>query len=588
MRKRPPPRRSAIEELRALGAVNDLHDDEVPRSRASHVRPAPGGGGIEIQIGVDISRMASQATEALGADPETFQRSGSLVRVARVANDEESRRSKLPVGAPMIVPMSQATLKSRLSKLARWTNRSVRDGEVRWIGARPDTDAVAAVLDARAWPGIPVLAGVTDTPFLRPDGSVAQAAGYDAMTGFLFVPTDTFPTVADAPSADDARDALAQLTEVFADFPFATDAARMVPVAALLTVLARPAIDGSVPLFGMDATTRGSGKTLCADAFNVIATGRASRTTVPTKEEEFRKVLDGYALQGVSTIVLDNVAGPFGGAALDAYITARDTVDCRILGRTGQVTVPWRGLLCITGNNLSPTGDTIRRMVVARLEPQCERPEDRDEFRHRDLLGYVRAARPRLVAAALTVLRAYYVAEQPDQRLGTWGSFEAWARLIPPAIVFAGGANVLDARLTHDGERDDDVRALETIVTRLPALGGDPRGLRVRDIIDALYPADRRRGEAAPDGFEDLRDAIEALVRSHPGKPPSTRQIGDAFKKFRGRYVAGRRLVGAADSHTKVMRWRIEELQSAGSAGTSGVIPIPSLGPDLYREGVVN
>ncbi len=48
-----------------------------------------------------------------------------------------------------------------------------------------------------------------------------------------------------------------------------------------------------------------------------------------------------------------------------------------------------------------------------------------------------RTERPRLVRAALTLLRAWVVAGRPDMGLPLWGSFEEWSRVVPAALVFA-------------------------------------------------------------------------------------------------------------------------------------------------------
>lgn len=44
--------------------------------------------------------------------------------------------------------------------------------------------------------------------------------------------------------------------------------------------------------------------------------------------------------------------------------------------------------------------------MVSRLEPKEEKPEERTEFRHRDLLEWLSQNRPAAVAAALTMVRA--------------------------------------------------------------------------------------------------------------------------------------------------------------------------------------
>lgn len=537
------------------------------------IRKAKGeGGGIhiappddrpQIKIGPDIERMSRQAITSLADDAETFQRAGMLVHVGRVDCEDAARSQRLPIGSPVIFPMTRATLRARLSHCVRWVVRRIRDGESSWQETKPDPDAVSAVLEARVWRGVRYLVGVTETPILRRDGTILTEPGYDASTGYLYLPTDRYPAIPDDPDVRTARDALEQLREPFHDFPFCSDAARDVLVAAILTVFARAAMPGAVPGFGHDASTRGSGKTLAADVVSLIACGRSSRTTYPKEEEELRKVLDGYAIGGASVVVIDNVVGPFGGAALDAYLTAHETVDVRMLGATGQHTVPWRGLLLLTGNNLDPRGDTVRRMLQARLEPTSERPEDRDGFRHPVLRDYVLRSRPRLVAAALTLLRAFFVAGQPDMGLKPWGSFEAWSTLIPRAILFAGGADVLQARMGSGdaADVDPDMMALSTLLESLPRLATDGRPIRARDIVDALWPGGHLpRADEPPDGFDDLRDALEQLTRCPAGRAPGSRHVGEMLRRHRGRWLGGRRLIGDTGAgHGKVAHWRVEK-----------------------------
>lgn len=514
----------------------------------------------EIKIGVDIDRMARQATAALADDPDTYVRGGALVHVARA--DRTRKRSPIVVGSPVIRNMTRSTLRSRLSRVARWLTYKDKG----WSPVTPSETATGAVLDEGTWPGVPPLVGVTETPMLRPDGTVLQEPGYDEDTGYLYVPSETYPPIPADPDQAAARDALDQLRLIFRSgekgFPFVSDAAQMVPIAAVLTLLARAAIDGSVPCVVVDASTKGSGKSLLTDAISIVAIGRAaSRTTYPEETEELRKVLDGYALQGAPLVGIDNVDHPLGGAALDAFLTAHDTVDVRELGRTGQRMVPWRAVIFATGNNVTFAGDTIRRVIRARLEPDCEKPEDRTDFAIDDLRVEAKCARARLVAAAMTILRAFVIADRPGSRDYRWGSFEAWAALIPPAIVFAGGANVLDARVKDSPENDPITAALGALLTHMPRLANESTNLRARDIIHALYAKDEHphHAPAPPDGYDDLRDAIELLTRTPSGKTPGTRQLGDAFRRMRGRWVNGRRLMSEIDQHAKVVRWYVEQ-----------------------------
>ena len=72
-----------------------------------------------------------------------------------------------------------------------------------------------------------------------------------------------------------------------------------------------------------------------------------------------------------------------------AFITADAMVD-RVLGKSESIRIPNRALLILTGNNLQFQGDLGRRVIPCDLDPGCEFPEDRADFR--DPVGAPQAA----------------------------------------------------------------------------------------------------------------------------------------------------------------------------------------------------
>lgn len=512
----------------------------------------------EIHVGSDIVRMSDAAIEALVDDTETYQRGGQLVHVARALGGVGAvHRMKRAAGSPTIRPMTTATLAARMSTAVRWLTRK-RDS---FVQTTPPAAVVAAVLDRGAWKDIKTLVGVSESPYMRDDGTVCQKDGFDDASGYLYIPNARYPEVPEHPNQGDAQDAWRELTGAFGLFPFSNDHGLAAVMSAVLTLLARSAIEGAVPGIVLDATTPGSGKTLLADAISVIATGRpAARTTWPDEEgEELRKVLDGYAITGERFISVDNVDGALRGSALDAYLTAQDLVSVRELGRTGQLQVPWRGMLSFSGNNVDIRGDTRRRVLHVRLVPNCEKPEERQGLPN--LLHVLHLTRPSLITGALTILRAYTAARYPNLSTRSWGSFEGWARLIPPAIKYASGLDPMDAQVTDDdhGGGDPGIRALTAILLALPQM--DPKGMTTRQIVHLLYPGGRPPGrEAPPDGFEAVREAVEVLAPPRSGGVPATSTLGYRLRHYRGRIVDGKRLV-ADTAHAGVMRWKAEPVE---------------------------
>jgi hypothetical protein len=84
------------------------------------------------------------------------------------------------------------------------------------------------------------------------------------------------------------------------------------------------------------------------------------------------------------------------------------------------------------------TGDLPRRSFSIRLDANAERPWERTGFRIRDLEQYIDANRGNLLAAALTIIRAWYTHGKPMVPIPALGSFQEWADTIGSVLAFAG------------------------------------------------------------------------------------------------------------------------------------------------------
>jgi hypothetical protein len=524
-----------------------------------------GDGRPTIPIDTDVERMANETIAALAEDGRTFQRSGELVHVTRASASVESKRSRAPhaEGAPLIRTLSLPTLREREATVIRWVKVNA-EGEAR--SALPPDVVTSAVHSRGQWKDIPHLIAITESPFMRPDGTIVQTPGYDEKTGYLYEPNAEFPRIPDRPSHDEAHACLATLIDLYQDFPYVDDAARMVPISTQLTIQVRAAIEGPVPGHAIDAANKGTGKTLGASVPVEIATGRPPPlATFPTGrggQEELEKMLGAYALAGVPVVFFDNVpvGVDFGGAPLEKVLTAPGKVSLRRLGVSETPELPWNALVLATGNNMAIAEETARRIVAARMVSPLERPEERTGFKY-DLPKHIRAHRPVLVAAGLTIVRAYVAAGCPDTGTLTLGSFEAWSRLIPRAIVWAGGADIMGARVTVRGDTDEATAQLATILTTLTRLTREhPGGLSTNAILDALYPGPRP--DEPPDGWEELRRALESATGARPGMRPDASRLGTYFRGVRDRTISlddgGRKaslvIVG---THARANRWGV-------------------------------
>jgi len=93
----------------------------------------------------------------------------------------------------------------------------------------------------------------------------------------------------------------------------------------------------------------------------------------------------------------------------------------RLLGYSKQVEVIINAAVYATGNNLTIANDLTDRTLLCSLDAGCERPGARHfDF---DVIEDIHSERERLVIAALTVLRAWHVAGEP-QPADPMGGFE--------------------------------------------------------------------------------------------------------------------------------------------------------------------
>tara|TARA_R110002049_G_scaffold72490_7_gene187573 strand:- start:156155 stop:158947 length:2793 start_codon:yes stop_codon:yes gene_type:complete len=500
-----------------------------------------------------------------------YQRGGMLVHVIEETKpDATSKGGKVSIakGTPRIRPLPVPQLKLRVADACQLiVEKETGDGDFEKQAVPPPnwlTDGIHTAGDYGD--AVRSLDGIITAPTIRVDGSILQQPGWDAKTGLLFRPSMKFQPVPEKPSESDAKAAANRLLEVVSDFPFTDEADQSAWLSMVLSMIGRSCVAGCVPMFTITANIRGAGKSLLVDAASIIAYGHtAARTTYTSEDDEMRKRITSIVMEGAPAVLLDNIDRPIGGAAIDAVLTAERWKD-RELGQSRNIDLPAKAVWTATGNNLSFRTDVARRVLPIRLDSPEECPEDRTDFAHADLLGWTRENRAKLVTAALTVLRAYFVAGCPKQPDGQFGSFESWSDVIRGSIVWAGLA---DPMTTRETAREDDQSA--AVVNGLIAglLLADERGdgLTCSGIVKELNkpePLER---------YETLGTVVTEMI----GKP-DTRRLANQLKKYKGRVSNGFRLASRS-GHGGVLRWTAEQILDGGSGGSGG-----STFTDLYAQ----
>lgn len=554
----------------AMAAAVRWHRDE----RAMRKGGGEGGSGRPerperrlVRLDPDTDLNVEDAIFALLQDPHLYVRDGVLVRVTHEWG-----------ASPVIRAHTVASMRTRLTKFARFEKQST-DGE--WEHVEPPDNVTAAVLETQeTWGDLRVLVGIHETPFMRSDGTICQTPGYDTLTRCLFMPTITFPIVPDAPHAHCCEAMRFLWTETSHDFPWRgmgyappsmpndshliqryTEALRFPDawsiVSAIFTIVGRPAVDIDIPAHVFSASGPGSGKGLGIDVVCLTATGRTSgKSTWPEQAErgdrdaEVGKMIACAAFAGDPLIIFDEVKGAFGGAAINNALTGKGKYKARILRESKAPECRMLAPMLAAGNNITLRDNTHRRALLAKIESPLENPETKKGFRHDRLDTWVTEHRGELVAAALTVLRGYVVAGRPDMGMPTWGGgFESWSELIPRAIVWAGGGNVMGCRTTGDAEggneeKDQIAAIIDAIAKKEDEARGESSergGITLRALIDALYPEDRLKGRDIPDdGYNGARDALEAMAGCGPRTKPKSLPVASKLNEWKRRPIADR------------------------------------------------
>jgi hypothetical protein len=524
-----------------------------------------------IQIRVPASeRQLVECLESAVADrcPEIFARNGALVDVistaAYVPTAAQDRKYYTP--APRTIrPVPLKILKFYGSERIDFVKIDDETGDMK-RQPKASNDVYSALYQLGHWPHIRELRGVSSTPCLRPDGTI-QTPGYDTQTKTLCIPTDDY-RVPSKPTQADAYAALQVLREPFVEFEFDSAAHKDVAVAGILTLLARPAIDGPVPALIIDASTPGSGKTLIADVIARIVTGvDMAKCTFPSNDDELEKILGGLALEGCQIAGFDNVADVVRGKSLDKVLTTTRP-KLRILGSSITPTVDWQAMVVLTGNNVAVAGDTVRRCLRCLLTPNDENPENRSIKRH-NLKGWISEHRTSLVTAALTILRAYHAAGAPKQTTKRWGSYEAW-QMVADALLWAGGEDIITCRTNVSEGGDLAIDSAKNLLTLLYKFSS----MTSKEIIDRAYGPEGAKDFSS--GHSEMREALDGLVTRAPNSRPTIRAVGNALSRLKKRKFGGMTLTCNSASNTSGTmgkKWSVTGENKASSKPTLSVVP---------------
>lgn len=482
--------------------------------------------------------------------PEVFVRGGKLARIVTDEN-QHPRIEAIDDDPTMRVVVCEFV------EYVRTTKPKGGDSVVAkpiW----PPREILQSLRARGSWPGLPALESIVEIPTRRRDGTILDSWGYDVTSRLFYAPAADLavPRVREQPTPDELAAAVALLrSDLLGDFPFATPADEANALALLLTPIIRPSVP-RVPLAVADAPRAGSGKGLLVECAAVIATGRAAAViTAPTIDEEWAKVILSILAAGSTFVFFDEVK-ELRAPPLAAALTA-ESFEGRRLGQTEQIRVPQRATWVAAGNNIALGGDLPRRCYRIRLDPKVARPWTRNGWRHPDLLGWVAQHRGELLAALLTIARAWDAAGCPATRVPTLGGFSEWAKTVGGILAHAGVEGFLGNLGELYDQADDDANQWETFLTTLrDGTGGDS------------FTTGRAATLAQSSG--PLRDALPDELVAKLSTPGFRAALGIALRaKVDTRHgEQGLHIIRAGtDSHAKAPLWRLVTDEVAGGHG---------------------
>ena len=509
-----------------------------------------------------LHQLAEEGWEALlgcNDPPVLFQHGGAIAEVT--CYDD---------GSPRIAHLGLAALKGKLDRAAEWV-KSTDNGD---RPSRPPRDVVED-MDALPKP-LPVLRGIVGTPTFTPDGTLVATPGYQASTGLYYALSgEPVPAVPNRPDGTDLKRAKQLIgQEWVADFPFVDDASRANVIAAPITAVARELIDGPTPLFAMDAPAPGTGKGLLAAGIGIITSGATPAVmTEARSEEELRKRITALLSTGTSLVFFDNVKHRLDSGVLSALLTAPTWSD-RILGKTLTVVFPNRAVWMATGNNLQLNNEIARRTAWIRLDAKVDRPWERTNFRHRNLIAWLQRHRHELVWAFLVLIQNWIALGRPLWNGRPLGSYEVWSSVVGGILQAAGIEGFLANREELYRRTDSETEEWRAFVSAWWEALGDA-SVKASD----LYAFTTER-ELLPSVFAAAPDnATERALKTRFGKALGQhrdRRHGDFFIRSLGH-----------DTHQKVALYRLE---TAGRSAAEGQRPanVPqdnASNPDTFAGG---
>ncbi|WP_333745914.1 bifunctional DNA primase/polymerase [Streptomyces sp. IBSBF 2950] len=308
--------------------------------------------------------------------------------------------------------------------------------------------------------------GITHTPIARPDGSILDEPGYDHDTGYLYMPHPgmVVPPIPVNPTSVDIKNARELLEYWVCGFPFVTDDDRVNFLGLAITPVIREMVD-SVFKFGVfTAPASRTGKSLLAQQMRNLH-GGICRAATPKNGEEWNKSISSILSSTTGPVVTwDNVKGTLKSPEMDSLLTNKEFA-LRGVGQGSEVLVPNDRVWTMTSNNANLGGDLVQRAIWIKLNAKTSRPENRIGFKIKNLDRWTMDNRGPLVAAMLTLVRAWVNAGRERDELGDVYGY--WRGTVRGILKVAGFEGTFDLDESKGQDVSDESQAAGALIANV-------------------------------------------------------------------------------------------------------------------------
>ena len=447
---------AAGEKVMGFPSVAELLDERVVKKISewmglNKVKASKSGKPLLV-VGGDFSREIAECVEALLAanEPEVkLFRFGSKLAVIG------------PEPKPCVGVLTVNNLREVVAEHMEVVTAKVRmvqgEEEVVYKNVTPPLPLLQSLAESTRLSEFPELTRLSSVPVVDPTGGLQTHYGYHSGSK-TFVYSKGLEALLGEGRVDMAavRRAIAWYKELpLSGFCFDTQASMTHAFCGVITHYVRELIAGEMPLFLVQAPTRGSGKSKLARLCIGINTPTFHDTLLARSEQEIQKQLLSLLRTGPTHILFDNVRGTVNSGSLDKALTS-DIYTDRVLGRSEEESCPNKAMWWMTSNNAFLGGDTASRTVLIGLNTGMERPEQRTGFKTGDLNRWLTENRLLCVQHALTLVRYWLQEGMPLYAGPNYHRAMGWMQVLGGICEAVGLSGFLDNTAEIEENADDE------------------------------------------------------------------------------------------------------------------------------------